>query len=440
MKEKHSTVENVALQRVPQEKRKSWPTIAFIWSGTLICVPALMVGGMVTSGLTIGMAILSMILGYVLILAFMVPLGIIGTDLGLPTVANVSKAFGEKGSSILVSTIISVAMIGWFGFQTNVCANSFSMIMHDYFNLNISITVSSILWGMIMLATAVFGIGMIRYLNTVAVPLLLVGLIYGLYSGVTSNNGVQKLIEYVPETPMSILVGMNLTMAGFVLAAVTVGDYTRYCKSRKETLVACAVGVVPAGIAVLAIGGIMSIIAGTPDLTIVLSNTSFPILGLLVLIFATWTTATSSAYAAGLATLKIFNFSDDKRAIVTLALGVIGIALAVGGLIDHFIGFLMFLTNLVPPVAGVALSEYYIFCKGKPENWSPVPGINYVGVLGWLCGVVGSILLGNFFIPSVNAIVLAFIGYSLIRHLIPVKDNSVSMKESISHKRKTTNS
>lgn len=418
-----SSVEQIGLSKIPEKDRKNWLSIGFIWSGILICVPALMVGGMVGTGMPIGKAILSMIVGYAIVLVFMIPLGMNSADLGLSTVINASRSFGTAGSRIIVSTIIAISMVGWFGFQANVCANSFSLIMNDFMGINIPIWVSSIIWGSVMLATAVYGIGMIRYLNMIAVPLLLFGLLYGLYYGMVQMNGATVLASYRPEQEMSFLMGMNLTIAGIITAAVTAGDYTRYAKNRGDTIRACIVGVVPAGVAVLAIGGILAVIAGTADLTIVLSNTNLPILGLLILIFATWTTATSSAYAAGLATLNIFNIKDNKRALVTLILGVIGIALAIGGIIDHFLTFLTFLTNLTPPVAGVLVAEYFVFCKGTPENWKPIKGINIVGVASWLFGVLGSILLGNFFIPSVNAIAISFIVYIVLRCIYPIKEN-----------------
>lgn len=422
--------ENVALGRIDLSERKSWLSIAFIWSGVLICVPALMVGGMVGTGMTIGKAILSMVLGYSFILIFMIPLGLNSADLGLPTVMNASRSFGIAGSRIIVSIIIAISMVGWFGFQANVCGNSFSQIMGDYFGVDIPVWICSVIWGIIMLMTAVLGIGMIRYLNMVAVPLLLFGLLYGLYYGLVQMDGGTVLSTYHPQEEMSILTGMNLTISGFVTGAVTAGDYTRYARNRKDTVKACIVGVVPAGVAVLGIGAILAVIAGTGDLTIVLSNTNLPVIGLLILVFATWTTATSSAYAAGIAAINVLKLKDNKRAMLTLILGFVGIGLAAGGIIDHFIDFLNFLTNLTPPVAGVLVAEYFVFCKGKAVNWKPTKGINVVGVISWLCGVVGSILLGDFFVPSINAIAISFVIYLILRRFVPIKvDAEVELQD-----------
>ncbi len=72
-----------------------------------------------------------------------------------------------------------------------------------------------------MLLTAVLGIGMIRYLNMVAVPLLLFwsALWSLLWSG--ADGWRHCLSAYEPQQEMSVSTGMNLTMSGFITGAVT---------------------------------------------------------------------------------------------------------------------------------------------------------------------------------------------------------------------------
>ncbi len=50
----NSAVEKKALSRVPKEQRQSWYSIAFIWIGTMICIPMLMVGGLLSASMTFG--------------------------------------------------------------------------------------------------------------------------------------------------------------------------------------------------------------------------------------------------------------------------------------------------------------------------------------------------------------------------------------------------
>lgn len=407
-------------ERTKLDEKKNWLSIAAIWAGLTICVPALMVGGIILSGLPLSQAIWSMVVGNILILTFMVPLGMIATDQGYPTVINLSRVFGEKGSQSTISLLITLTFVGWFSIQATVCASSFNLILLSYWNISFPMWVSIIIWGSIMLLTAMFGIKAIEKLNNIAVPLLLIGLIYGLIKAIQMPGAMEILRNHKPIVGQEItfLMGVNFTMAGIVSGATTVGDYTRYSKSRKETMFSCVFGVLPAGIIILSIGGMLSAISGNPDITVVLSSFGQPIVGLLILIVATWTTNSSTIYSAGLACLNLFNRKDEERKIITLILGIIAIALGIIGVIDYFTQFLTFLSSLVPPVAGVAIADYWFINKGVPEKWAPNKNFNFVGLASWLISVVISVIIGNRFIPAVNSVIISIIVYIIIYNIV----------------------
>ena len=46
-KKPSSAMETTTLTRVPESERRPWWSLAFIWAGSVICIPALMVGSMV---------------------------------------------------------------------------------------------------------------------------------------------------------------------------------------------------------------------------------------------------------------------------------------------------------------------------------------------------------------------------------------------------------
>ena len=122
---KSSLVENITLTAVPADQRKPWTSIAFIWAGSVICIPALMVGSLISAGMNFKQSALCMVIGYVLVVVYMCLMGIQSSDLGLPATVSISRAYGKRGSSFLVSLVIAVCMIGWFAAQTSLCASSF---------------------------------------------------------------------------------------------------------------------------------------------------------------------------------------------------------------------------------------------------------------------------------------------------------------------------
>ena len=56
---------------IKAEERQSWGSITMVWIGAMICVPALMIGGMIGAGLSLGAAALAITVGYLLICLFM---------------------------------------------------------------------------------------------------------------------------------------------------------------------------------------------------------------------------------------------------------------------------------------------------------------------------------------------------------------------------------
>lgn len=394
------------------EKRQSWGSIAMIWTGSMICVSSLMTGGLLVSGLTVLQAFAAGAIGYGIVVLYMCFQGMQAADLGLPTVSAANSAFGETGSRIIISFALGVACLGWFGFQANVCGSAFSGILGTSLGISIPIWVSSLIWGFIMLITAIYGFNALKYLNYIAVPALILASIYGVYA-VLTKYGTEILSTYKPAQPMSFLAGIALTVGSFAVGGVIAGDYSRYAKDRRDVIKSSVFGVVPAGIAMITMGAIMSLVSGTYDITTVFSDLGIPALGLVTLILATWTTNAVNAYSGGLAITNLFNLNDSKRSIATGVAGVIGTLLAVAGIINYFVNFLMILTAAIPPIAGVMIADYWIIKKGKPEKFNSQSGMNYIGIVSWLAGSIVAIIIKSGIQP-INGILVSMILYYVL--------------------------
>lgn len=415
-KQKTTGIEQNALNSVPLDQRQSWGSIALIWIGSMICVSSLMIGGLLISGLSVFNAFWAALIGYGIVVLFMCFQGMQGSDTGLPTVSAAASAFGEKGAKLVISFILGVACIGWFGFQANICGSAFSGIMSSSLGINIPIWISSLIWGFIMLATAIYGFNALKYLNYIAVPALVIVCIYGVYASI-SQYGSGILATYQPPTPFPFLQGIALTVGSFAVGGVIAGDYSRYAKNRGDCIKSSVLGVLPAGLAMIMMGGIMSLVSGTYDISIVLTDLGVPAIGLVALVLATWTTNTVNAYSGGLAITNLFNLDDSKRSIATAVAGMAGTLVAVAGIINHFIGFLSILTSTIPPVAGVMIAEYWIINKGKPENFKAKSGIAVFGIIAWAIGALVAITI-KIGIQPVNGIIVSMVVYVILAKMM----------------------
>ena len=417
MEEKKSgLVENITLTKVPMDQRKPWISIAFIWAGSVICIPALMVGSFISAGMNFAQSALCMVIGYSIVVLYMCLMGIQSSDLGLPSTVAISRAYGKKGSSFLVSLVLILCMVGWFAAQTSLCAMSFCGIMKGYLDIDFPLWLSITIWGVLMFITAVYGVKFIEFLNKVSVPALFVMLIWGVVASLL-KGAASAVSSYEPPQFLGWSYGITLAVAGFAAGAIISGDYTRYCKSRRDTVLSCVVGVLPAGIGALLIGAFLSLSAGSFDLAVVFSDFGLPIIGLLVLILATWTTNTGNAYTSGIAICNMFSLKDNLRSWMTLLAGVIGTLLCLLGFSDAFNEFLNLIAALVPTIAGVAIADYWIMGKGRPDLWKPFDGVNWMGVVSWIAGAAVA-KWSTFFVPTLNGIVTALLCYCLLTAVI----------------------
>ncbi len=412
---------------IKAEERQSWGSIAMVWIGSVICVPALMIGGMLGAGLSLGSCVLAILVGYALICVFMSFMGMEGCDTGLPTAVMASCALGEKGAKYIISTILAISCIGWFGIQAAVCGASFSSMFGDMTGIAIPAWLSSVVWGIIMLLTACFRFAGLKWLNKIAVPLLGIVLAYTLIYTLV-NNGTDALSGYVPTAPMSFVSAVSATVGSFVVAAAISGDYCRFARSRSDVVKSSVVGVLPAGLAILMIGAILAICTGTYDISVVLASSGLPLVGLIALILATWTTNVSNAYSGGLS-LSVLLGQDEKKSQLTTAIsGIVGTILAAVGILNSTQGFLSLLSAIVPALMGTMIADYWIMGKGKVEHFRQREGFYAPGVISFLLGALVACITGGtfasipflaflnlpFFIGPINGIVVAMVVYILL--------------------------
>ena len=418
------------------DQRQSWTSIAAIWAGGMICVPCLMIGGVLTGGgLTIGQMVLAILIGYGLICAYMIMIGMQACDTGLPVAVMASGALGTKGSRYIISIILAIACIGWFGIQSATCGSAFaSMIaaMSGGEASHTSVVIWSIIWGVIMLVTACAGFKGLKWLNYIAVPMLLIVCLYGLIAGITRNDGGAVISNYAPEASAGLVFGISMVVASFALGGVISADYCRFAKNRGDVVKSSIVGVIPAGLFMLMTGALMSIVTGQYDISAILSSLGVPFLGLLSLVLATWTTNVTNAYSGGLALSNLLGFDESKFKVTTGIAGACGTLLAALGLLNAFQGFLSLMSGLIPALAGVIIAEYWIIDKGSKDLFNIKEGFSAIGIISYIIGAIVACITGGtfanfpglveampflnvpFFVGPINGIVVSLIVYVIL--------------------------
>jgi cytosine permease len=98
---------------------------------------------------------------------------------------------------------------------------------------------------------------------------------------------------------------------------------------------------------------------------------------------------------------------------------VIGSVLAAAGILDKFVDFLVLLGVAFPPIAGIMTAEYFVVKRWRAELESTretgaPPATAPTWVPATLIIWIAAALIGKYWewgLPSVNSLVIAFVGY-----------------------------
>lgn len=409
-------------------KNQSWFSLGIIWAGALVCIPSLLVGNALISGMSLPKALLATFVGYSIIVLLMILQGIQSSDLGKPTVQVAGQVFGKKGSRTIISIILAIACLGWFGIQANVCGAALASLLAT-FNVIMPVPLASFLSGMVMVISAIYGIKVLKVLSYIAVPLLVVICVYGLVQTLTGDQ-LQVIQNYRPKGNMSFMDGLAVTIGSFALGAVIAGDYSQFTKKRSDVMKAAIFGIIPAGVLMIGVGAVLTIAYQTSDITAVFLKIATPFVGGVALILATWKTNLVNAISGGFALINVFNISKEKEKLAVGVAGTIGTVLAVVGILNYFTPIMSILSAMIPPVAGVMIASYWVMNKGNKDCWKEIEGINRLGVFSWLVGaVIASLPVVLSLFPSLPqisnqpliGIVISFVIYYVGHHFTAQK-------------------
>lgn len=372
---------------IPENARQPWYVPAFIFGGLEFCIPVLLIGGIL-----IGNFSLLEIIGILMIgLVFFQWIGnaiqgYIGAKTGLTSSALAALSFGKEQSRIIVGIVILALTLGWWAIQTSVAADAFSALVGINRDENFFLYVLSTAGiGILFAIPSILGYASIKWVDYVAIPAGLLLVTVALYLSI-QNMGWEKITEWNPEGSMSFIEAINLVISINVAQWLIAPDYTRFAKPTWSDNVLIPLGIIIVGFPLFLVGGIMSMGTGNSDIVQVMQELGFPAWGFVVLWVATWTSQLVSNYTGGLVLCNMFNLHDAKsRKKMTLLFAIIGIILALLGIMEQFVNFLYTLAVVVPVIAGVIMAHFFFVSKTQvatEQSW------NWLATISILAGIL----------------------------------------------------
>jgi cytosine permease len=412
--------DDYALSRVPQEARYSWWTVAVQRFGQLSALSQFLLGAALGFGMRFWDAVLAVTLGAVLLELVAIFTGIMGQREGLST-SLISRwtGFGRFGSS-LISVMIALSLIGWFGVQSGVSASA----LHEFMPF-LPEWAWSLVFGLAVTAVVIYGFKSMAIIAYIAVPAFLALAGWSIVSEL-SRHDLGTLMSTPPAGPvLGLGAGATLVAGGFIVGMVITPDMSRFNRSTRDVIKQTVVGVTLGEYVVCLAGVLLAHALRTSDIiTIVTSTSGF--VGAVVVIAGTLKMNDWNLYSA---TLGVVNFLQSvfrwrvSRTTTTWVAGAVGSVLAAAGILDHFIEFLTLLGVVIPPVAAIMVVDYFVLKTWRrelDEAGDGLPEREPTWVPGTLVVWAVSALIGKFLtvgIASVNSLLAAFLLYYLFGRL-----------------------
>ncbi len=402
--------------RVTKEGRKSNLSMFMVMLGFTFFSASMWAGQNLAKGLDFAGFIGAIILGGIILGAYTGTLGYIGAETGLTLDMLAHRSFGRKGSW-LPSAMISFTQMGWFGVGLAMFAIP---VAQELFGLEVTPDhmpplgyILVVIAGILMTASAYFGIKSLTIISYIAVPL--VGILGTIAMIMAVHRGDSTLIEQFASTndgSLTIIAGAGLVIGSFVSGGTATPNFARFSKNGKIGFWVTVVAFFLGNSLMFFFGAVSSIYVGGNDIFEVMLNLNLFWFAVIVLGFNIWTTNDNALYSSGLGLSNIFGFS--KKTMVLVA-GIIGTISAVW-LYWNFCGWLNVLNCTLPPIGAILIISYFMNRNDYKSDNVKIDTVNWAAVIGVVLGAVVANLL-HWGIASINGMVVAVICY-LIGHAI----------------------
>lgn len=398
---------------VPPSAWRGVVSISIVLLGFTFFTPTMLVGAQVGAAFSLRGFLLVMLLGSLLLGVYVAVLAVVGARTRLTTVMLCRYTLGTTGSK-LASLLLGLTQVGWYGVGV---ATLGTLVAQAAGWGDTGARVVMLVGAVVMGATAYVGFRGLFWLSATSVPLMFVLAVWVTIRSLDEVGGWSGLAAVEPTSTMTIAVAITVIVGTFVSGGSQVANWTRFARSGRQAFFAALAAFLVGNGLMLFFGAVGAIAFGEADFVLVLYQLGLIVWGVLLLVGNIWTTNDNTAYAFSVAGAELTNWPSKRPFVVG---GVaIGALLAVTGIYDNLITYLVWLGILIPPLGGVLIGDWWVrWRNGVPDRatYSFVPfewrclGAYALGCLAaWLSDRVG---LG---IPPLIGIIVPLVLVLLLR-------------------------
>ncbi|MCK3684805.1 cytosine permease [Maribellus sp. YY47] len=396
-----------SLSAVDTNSKKGFWVMLVVMLGFTFFSASMWAGGKLGAGLTASKFITAILVGNLVLGIYTGLLAFIASRTGLSTHLLARYSFGERGS-ILPSFLLGITQVGWFG----VGVAMFAIPVQKVTGLNIYMIVA--VAGLIMTATAWFGIKALTALSFVAVPAITVLGLMSVGKAFGDFGGTAAWFDIVPENPMTLYAAIGICVASFISGGTLTPDFTRFSRNSKIAVSTTLIAFFLGNSLMFFFGAVGSAFYQQSDISDVLVNQGMIVWAMIILGLNIWTTNDNALYASG---LGFSNITRLPKKIMVIVNGIIGTLLALY-LYNNFVGFLNVLNSMLPSIGGVLIADYFLVHKAKYIDFAEkkISKFRWSAVVAWGIGVLAATYLPG--VAPVNSVVSSIVAYVIIEKAI----------------------
>ncbi|WP_249977804.1 cytosine permease [Vreelandella olivaria] len=370
------------LSEVPPEARKGLLSTSAVLLGFTFFTATMWAGGSLGQAFSIGQLLWIILLGNLLLGTYAAVLAYIACKSGLNAVLMGRFCFGEKGSK-LSDFILGFTQIGWYAWGTATVALVLVRTtgMPEWLEIPLMV-----LFGFGFCITAMVGYKGMDWLSRFAVPAMMLFILISLFTGLIEINGIAALGQQTPTESMSVAAAITVIIGTFISGGTQATNWSRFAKTPKIAVLATMAAFFAGNGLMVLTGALGTLIYQQADIVDVLIAQGFVSLAVLMLFLNIWTTQDNTIYNFAVAGCNLLR--TDKRRLVTIGGASIGTVLAIGGMYNLLIPFLVLLGTFIPPMGGVIMADFWLKHKGHyPALGTAVlPDFNRRGLAAYVLG------------------------------------------------------
>lgn len=409
--------DDYALSRVPRDKRLGFWTMLLQWLAQSGSISQFTLGATIGVGMTFGDAFLAFTLGAVILEVVIFAIGLAGMREGSPPLLTRWAGFGRNGSA-LVSLVISVSLVGWFGVQNTIFGDSVSALVGG----------PSWLWctaaGVAITVLVIFGFKYMAVFAKIVTPLFFAMVAWSVTDALSDHSFSELIHSPAPGETIPLAVAATAIAGGFMTGAIVSPEMTRYNRKGSHVFLQSASSMILSEYIVGLTGVLLGHLVGSGQVSQIVLSTS-GVFGVLVVLMSTAKINDWNLYGSSLGVVNFFQVVFGKRVhrgAVTIVLGIAGTLLSAVGIMTHFTDFLSVLGVAIPPVGGIIVAEYWVVRRMRApldatRDAETLPATSPTWVPMSLVIWAAAFCVGKFYdggIPALNSLLTAFVLYCVL--------------------------